>query len=152
VWLDARKMEKRATMAFVTAISILHTRPSFHTVCNVIAAPIVVIDESSDLCRQVASPAIWRHGSTTATSSTSVARRGIRRPRERSSDGIRRSRTASCSRTIIYLAELEQSHAGRRLLRTWVKNPARKRKDQKHHNPKSTLATPTDRRINSIVR
>jgi hypothetical protein len=31
VWLDARKMEKRATTAFVTAISILHTRPSFHT-------------------------------------------------------------------------------------------------------------------------
>ena len=50
------------------------------------------------------SRAIWRNGSTSTTSSMFVARRCIRRPRARSSAGIRRSRTASCSKTIICLA------------------------------------------------
>ena len=44
--------------------------------------------------------------------------------------------------------EPEQSDAGRRVLRSRSNNPARKRKDQTEHNPKSTLAAPKKSRLN----
>ena len=45
-----------------------------------------------------------------------------------------------------------QSHAGRRLLRPTTNHSAGTRKDQTSHNPKSSLATPNERRIKLIVR
>src|SRR3954447_26137292 len=44
--------------------------------------------------------------------------------------------------------ELEQSNAGRRLLRTRSNNPAGKRKDQTKHNPKTSLAASKESRLN----
>ena len=46
----------------------------------------------------------WRNGSKTPACTTCAERPVIRRPRARSSAGIRRSRTASCSRTTTYPA------------------------------------------------
>ena len=43
--------------------------------------------------------------------------------------------------------ELEQSNAGRRLLRTRLNYPAGKRKDQTQHNPKTSLAASKESRI-----
>jgi len=48
--------------------------------------------------------------------------------------------------------ELRQYDAGRRSLRPQTNHPAGTRKDQPSHNPKSPLATPIERRINSTVR
>src|SRR4051794_20842436 len=44
--------------------------------------------------------------------------------------------------------ELEQSNAGRRLLRTRPNHPAGKRKDQTEHNPKTSLAASKESRVN----
>jgi len=53
---------------------------------------------------------------------------------------------------IAVIMQSEQSNARRRLLRARPKNPHATREDQTHHNLKSTLATPIDRRLNSTVR
>jgi hypothetical protein len=102
--------------------------------------------------------------------STSAVPLITRRPRARSSAGIRRSRTASCLSTITCPAvsnagrglrgaiqpyptprESSQSHARRPLLRTSRDHPPRTRKDQTTNNRQPSLAASTACRIISTA-
>src|SRR3954452_22460225 len=115
------------------------------------------------------SPAIWPNGSTAGASSISVAHRITHRRRARSSAGIRRSKTESCSKKLLSTGRPRgrggrlrralqsrplprkppQSHPRGRLLRTRPNHPPRTGKDQTTDDRQSPLAAPRAGRLTS---